>query len=106
MESDQDNNLYMISLRVPVTYLLDDVWMLWGEVTCSSLLVERFSEYLRLIYGKCPNSLLLSVSLIMTISLSDLFRNEMTLYFYIQSKVCDFVSKTKSQSRDAKKFGE
>ena len=31
---DQDNNLYLISLNILMTYLLDNVWILLGEVTC------------------------------------------------------------------------
>ena len=34
---DQDN-IYLIRLSILITYLLDDVWRLQGEVTCSSLL--------------------------------------------------------------------
>ena len=40
------NNLQLISLSYLITCLLDDVWMLLGEVTCKSLLgVKGFSFY-------------------------------------------------------------
>ena len=35
---NQENNLYLISLSILVTSLLDDEWILQGEVTCQSLL--------------------------------------------------------------------
>ena len=35
---DQDNNFYLISLNLLVTCLLDNVRILWGEVSCWSLL--------------------------------------------------------------------
>ena len=35
---DQDNNFYLISLNILVTCLLDNVRILWGEVSCWSLL--------------------------------------------------------------------
>ena len=31
---DQDNNFYLISLCILITCLLDNVWILQGEVTC------------------------------------------------------------------------
>ena len=31
---DQDNNFYLISLSILITFLLDNVWILKGEVTC------------------------------------------------------------------------
>ena len=34
----QDNNFYLISLSVLSSYLLDDVLILGGEVTCQLLL--------------------------------------------------------------------
>ena len=34
---DQDNNFYLISLSILITCLLDNVWILQGEVTCQSL---------------------------------------------------------------------
>ena len=33
-----DNNLQLINLSTLINCLLDDVWMLLGEVTCKSLL--------------------------------------------------------------------
>ena len=33
----QDNNLYLISFSILITCLLDNVWILKGEITCSSL---------------------------------------------------------------------
>lgn len=30
---DQNNNFYLISLRILVTFLLDNVGIFWGEVT-------------------------------------------------------------------------
>ena len=38
---DQDNNLYLISLNILITCLLDNFQILQGEVTCSSLLGVR-----------------------------------------------------------------
>ena len=35
---DQDNNFYLISLNILVACLLDNVRILWGEVSCWSLL--------------------------------------------------------------------
>ena len=35
---DQDNNFYLISLSILVTCLLDNVWILKGDVTHQSLL--------------------------------------------------------------------
>ena len=35
---DQDNNFYLISLSILMTCLLDNLWILWGEVFPSSLL--------------------------------------------------------------------
>ena len=35
--SDQDN-FYLISLSILISCLLDNVWILQGEVTCESLL--------------------------------------------------------------------
>ena len=35
---DQDNNFYLINLSILVTCLLDNVWILQGEVTHQSLL--------------------------------------------------------------------
>ena len=35
---DQDNNLYLICLGILITCLLDNVWILQGEVRCESLL--------------------------------------------------------------------
>ena len=35
---DQDNNFYLISLNILITCLLDNVWILQGEVTYQSLL--------------------------------------------------------------------
>ena len=35
---DQDINFYLISLSLLITCLLDNVWILLGEVTCQSLL--------------------------------------------------------------------
>ena len=35
---DQDKNFFPISLSILITHLLDNVWILWGEVTCQSLL--------------------------------------------------------------------
>ena len=35
---DQDNNLYLICLSILITCLLDNVWILQGEVRCESLL--------------------------------------------------------------------
>ena len=35
---DQDSNFYQISLNILVTCLLDNVRILWGEVSCWSLL--------------------------------------------------------------------
>ena len=35
---DQDKNFFLISLSILITHLLDNVWILWGEVTCQSLL--------------------------------------------------------------------
>ena len=44
---DQDNNIYVISLSILITCLLDNVWILWGEVTCQSLLgVKRLTSKL------------------------------------------------------------
>ena len=34
---DQDNKFYLISLSTLITRLLENVWLLYGEVTCSSL---------------------------------------------------------------------
>ena len=31
---DQDNNLNLISLSILITWSLDNVWILQGEVTC------------------------------------------------------------------------
>ena len=31
---DQDDNLYLISLNILIACLLDDLWILQGEVTC------------------------------------------------------------------------
>ena len=43
---DQDNNLYLISLSILITCLLDNVWILKGEVTCQSPLeVERLTSW-------------------------------------------------------------
>ena len=39
--TDQDNYFYLISLSVLITFLMDNVWMLWGEVTCQSLPVVK-----------------------------------------------------------------
>ena len=35
---DQIDNFYLMSLNILITFLLDDVWILWGEVTCESFL--------------------------------------------------------------------
>ena len=35
---DQDNNFYLISLSILITCLLDNLWILLGEVFPSSLL--------------------------------------------------------------------
>ena len=35
---DQDNNSYLIHLSILINSLLDSGWILWGEVTCESLL--------------------------------------------------------------------
>ena len=35
---DQDNNFHPISFIILMTCLLDEVWILSGEVTCQSLL--------------------------------------------------------------------
>ena len=35
---DQDYNFYLISLSILITFLLDNVWIWKGEVTCLSLL--------------------------------------------------------------------
>ena len=35
---DQDNNLYLICLSILITCLLDNVWILQGEVRFESLL--------------------------------------------------------------------
>ena len=44
---DQDNNFYLINLSILVTCLLDNVWILQGEVTCQSLLgVKRLTSKL------------------------------------------------------------
>lgn len=34
---NQDNEFYLISLSTLITRLLENVWLLYGEVTCSSL---------------------------------------------------------------------
>ena len=34
----EQNNFYLISLSILITCLLDNVWILLGEVTCESLL--------------------------------------------------------------------
>ena len=45
--SDQDNNIYVISLSILITCLLYNVWILWGEVTYQSLLgVKRLTSKL------------------------------------------------------------
>ena len=31
---DQDNKLYLTSLSILITCLLNNVWILWGDVTC------------------------------------------------------------------------
>ena len=42
---DQDNNLYLISLNILITCLLDNVRILLGEVSCWSLLgIEGLSR--------------------------------------------------------------
>ena len=42
---DQDDNFNLISLSILITCLLDNVWILWGEVTSQSLLgVKGLSE--------------------------------------------------------------
>ena len=33
----QDNNFYLTSFSIFITFLLEDVWILKGETTCSSL---------------------------------------------------------------------
>ena len=35
---DQDKNFFLISLSVLITCLLDNAWILLGEVACQSLL--------------------------------------------------------------------
>ena len=35
---DQNNNFYLISLSILITCLLDNVWILLGEVPCLSLI--------------------------------------------------------------------
>ena len=41
---DQEN-FYLLSLHILIIYFLDDVSILWGEVTCLSLLgVKGFTE--------------------------------------------------------------
>ena len=35
---NQDDNFYQISLSVHTTLLLDNVWILWAEVMCKSLM--------------------------------------------------------------------
>ena len=35
---DQNNNFYLISLSILITCLLDNIWILLGEVTCLSLI--------------------------------------------------------------------
>ena len=43
---DQEYNSYLMSLSILITRLLDNVWILEGEVTCSSLLgVKRLSSF-------------------------------------------------------------
>ena len=34
---DQDNNSYLISLSILITFFLNNTWILEGEVTCLSL---------------------------------------------------------------------
>ena len=41
---DQDDNFYLICLSILITCLLDNEWMLWGEVTgVSPLGVKGFN---------------------------------------------------------------
>ena len=35
---DRDNILYLMNLSILTTCLLDNLWILWGEVKCLSLL--------------------------------------------------------------------
>ena len=39
---NQYNTLYLISLSILTTSLLDIIWILYGEVTCQSLLCEAY----------------------------------------------------------------
>ena len=48
---DQDNNFYLISLSILITCLLDNLWILLGEVTCKSFLgVEGLNSIHNLIF--------------------------------------------------------